>query len=478
MTTPDESSATERMAQSHDSVDLAWDVLPESKLELWDGRLVVGASLMGSRALLWYLMQTLGVQAVVPLVSLDAWWDALGAVFPQPPARATPQAWMAWAAHVTHTPQITPAGPYYDGFHAMAASDLRMSLYCAAKDGVLGRSLGRDFVMRLGDDGVTPDLMLIAPGRFQHVHYMYLDGPADLVIEITMPGHEQDETQIRRRRYAAAGIPEYWIVDPTAQTMQFLCYVEGAYQEQPLAPDGRYRPTQFPGLTGVPARLWDALLHPYGSGDCHVFEGAAPAVPVTLPRPWKAMRADEWDATPFAPTIGRQPTRITFDHYLAWCPEAKFEWDDGQLIIGDWRGTRNVLGLLLMTFGLEATVSLLHPRTWVAGLLAEEAARRHDAGRRDQWWTLARQAADILRERFGVRQVAVIGDLVRPAPLHYWSRITLVVWDMPEDYVAVYVAMHAVSRDPPIEVINEPSATRRQRDMIAHEAILLTDDRR
>ena len=52
------------------------------------------------------------------------------------------------------------------------------------------------------------------------------------------------------------------------------------------------------------------------------------------------------------------------------------------MMIGDWRGTRNVLGLLLMTFGLDAAVSLLHPRTWVAGLLAEEAARRHDAGRR------------------------------------------------------------------------------------------------
>ena len=146
------------------------------------------------------------------------------------------------------------------------------------------------------------------------------------------------------------------------------------------------------------------------------------------------------------------------------------------MMIGDWRGTRNVLGLLLMTFGLDAAVSLLHPRTWVAGLLAEEAARRHDAGRRDHWWTLARQASEILRERFGVRQVAVIGDLVRPVPLHYWSQISLVIWDMPKNDLAVYVAMSAVSRDPRIELINEQSATRRQREMIAHEAILLSDD--
>jgi hypothetical protein len=84
------------------------------------------------------------------------------------------------------------------------------------------------------------------------------------------------------------------------------------------------------------------------------------------------MQADEWDATPFAPVIGQHPTRITFDHYLAWCPEAKFEWIDGQTVIGDWRGTRNVLGLLLMTFGLDAAVSLLHPRTGLPDCLPKK----------------------------------------------------------------------------------------------------------
>ncbi|MEO7911332.1 MAG: hypothetical protein ABIV47_16935 [Roseiflexaceae bacterium] len=175
MTTPDENSAANRATHSDDSddlIDLAWDVVPESKLELWDGRLVVGTSLLGSRALLWYLMHTFGMQAVVPLVSLDAWWNALRAVFPEPPARATPQAWIAWAAQVTHTPQVTPAGPFYDGFQTMTASELSLSLYCAERDGALGMSLGRDFVMRLGDDGVTPDLLFITPERFQHVHSM------------------------------------------------------------------------------------------------------------------------------------------------------------------------------------------------------------------------------------------------------------------------------------------------------------------
>src|SRR4051812_37097683 len=113
--------------------------------------------------------------------------------------------------------------------------------------------------------------------------------------------------------------------------MQFFRHVDGAYQEQPLPPDGRYQPAHLPGLTCIPARLWDALFDPeYNrAGDCHVFEGAAPAVPTPLPRPWKVIQMDAWDATPFAPAIGQQPTRITFDQYMASCPEAKFEWIDG-----------------------------------------------------------------------------------------------------------------------------------------------------
>jgi hypothetical protein len=54
----------------------------------------------------------------------------------------------------------------------------------------------------------------------------------------------------------------------------------------------------------------------------------------------------------------------------------------------------------------------------------------------------------------------------------------LVVWDMPENRVAVHMAMNAVSRDSQIELIDGRSATRRQRDMITHEAIMLTDDSR
>jgi hypothetical protein len=120
--------------------------------------------------------------------------------------------------------------------------------------------------------------------------------------------------------------------------------------------------------------------------------------------------------------------------------------------IGGWDGTRKVLGLVLMTFGLEETVLLLHPREWVSALLEEEEARRHDAARRDAWWGRAREAAAMLRERFGVQQVVVLGDLVCPEPLHFWSELTLVVSGLPSHSYDGYTALRGLGSEPEIEL--------------------------
>jgi hypothetical protein len=184
----------------------------------------------------------------------------------------------------------------------------------------------------------------------------------------------------------------------------------------------------------------------------------------------------EWEWRPLALPIGPGPTSITFDQYITWCPEAKFELVDGKPHIGSWEGTRNVLGLLLMTFGLEEVVTLHHPREWVAALLAQEEDQLHDAGRRDVWWSLARQAAGLLHERFGVQRVAVIGDLARPEPLGFWSELTLVAWGLPKDHYAIYQAIDKLTREPRIEIRSAEEASPRQRAAFGSEAVDVGSD--
>jgi Uma2 family endonuclease len=450
-----------------------WDNLPESKLEVIDGRLIVGNGLMGSRYLLWAIVQTLGPQAALPLAPRELWWSTLAAAFQAPAMLSSAQAWERWAAHVEHAPYVAPAGPHFSWNHHETYSQLMLGLHLATREGErIGRSIQR-FVMRLGENGYMPDLQCFRRDHLHRLQTYYFDGPADLVIEVTLRGAETQDTVAKRRLYAAGGVPEYCIVDPASRTFEFLRLTADGYEAQPLDADGRYRSTSMPGLSCDPARLWACLDHPEQrrSLDSGIFFIEPEDVNIGSPTTPNDDETWEWEWQPLTLPIGSRPTPISFDQYITWCPEAKFELLDGKPSIGSWEGTRNVLGLLLMTFGLEEAVTLHHPREWVAALLADERNQLNDAGRRDAWWSVARQAAALLRERFGVQRVAVIGDLVRPAPLGFWSEITLVAWGQPKEYYTIYQAFDELAREPRIEVRRAEEASPRQRAAFACEAV-------
>ena len=54
---------------------------------------------------------------------------------------------------------------------------------------------------------------------------------ADLVIEIVSPRNHQRDLRTKRREYAEAGIPEYWIVNPLDETITVLTLAGKAYAE-------------------------------------------------------------------------------------------------------------------------------------------------------------------------------------------------------------------------------------------------------
>jgi predicted nucleotidyltransferase len=79
----------------------------------------------------------------------------------------------------------------------------------------------------------------------------------------------------------------------------------------------------------------------------------------------------------------------------------------------------------------------------------------------------------MLRERFDVKRVAVIGDLVRPEQLHYWSEITLVVWGLPKERRELYTALDELSRTPAVNVRAAETALPRQQAALQREAVEL-----
>jgi Uma2 family endonuclease len=56
--------------------------------------------------------------------------------------------------------------------------------------------------------------------------------PPLLAVEVVSPKQENRDYRYKRTEYAARGIAEYWIVDPIAQKVTILEWVEGLYEEK------------------------------------------------------------------------------------------------------------------------------------------------------------------------------------------------------------------------------------------------------
>jgi Uma2 family endonuclease len=80
-----------------------------------------------------------------------------------------------------------------------------------------------------------PDLFYIAGESSSRNIHTYRDGPADLVVEVVSPESDARDHGEKFVEYEAAGVPEYWLIDPLRPQATF--YV--------LGEDGRYRPGQI-----------------------------------------------------------------------------------------------------------------------------------------------------------------------------------------------------------------------------------------
>jgi hypothetical protein len=260
---------------------------------------------------------------------------------------------------------------------------------------------------------------------------------------------------------------------PSTHTVELLRLDGAAYVVQSPDGDNRYRPSSVPGLVFDPAALWGVLGDRQGSRalDALIFSVEKTGLVPEPSNPSDEKEDWSWTWQPFNLPVFLHHTPISFEDYIKWCPEAKFEWIDGKPHIGGWAGTRNVLGLLLKAFGLREAVRLLHPREWVAGLLAEEATQVNDARQRERWWEEARRAAELLRAHFGADQLAIIGDLVAPTPLHYWSELTLVSWERLEHTSELYGALRDLAI--PIDLRELPEASPQQRVALARDGVRL-----
>jgi Uma2 family endonuclease len=75
--------------------------------------------------------------------------------------------------------------------------------------------------MKLAGSGREPDVLYLARSHLRRLRKTYLNGPADLVVEVVSPESVKRDREQKFGEYQAAGIPEYWVIDPEAQQADF-----------------------------------------------------------------------------------------------------------------------------------------------------------------------------------------------------------------------------------------------------------------
>jgi Uma2 family endonuclease len=138
-----------------------------------------------------------------------------------------------------------------------------LGVYVQAKG--LGLLLSAPFQMKTGPDlpGREPDLLFVARENLGRLKDRYLEGPADLVVEVVSPESRLRDRGEKFAEYEAGGVREYWLVDPEARQADF--YVLGPdnrYDRRRADAAGIYRSQVVEGLWVRPEWLWQDPLPP------------------------------------------------------------------------------------------------------------------------------------------------------------------------------------------------------------------------
>ena len=94
----------------------------------------------------------------------------------------------------------------------------------------------------------SEELVTVMEGARRSLILMDMPPPL-LVVEVVSPNQASRDYRYKRSEYGARGIAEYWIVDPIAQKVTVLEWVEGFYDERIYEGDNAIASSIFPELT-------------------------------------------------------------------------------------------------------------------------------------------------------------------------------------------------------------------------------------
>ena len=115
---------------------------------------------------------------------------------------------------------LTPA-PHTKHQYVVHNLDIPLSVY--VQKNKLGDVWTAPLDVRLsGDTALQPDLIFVSDARAEIIQEDWIAGAPDLVVEVLSPSTAAYDRATKLPAYAEAGVPEFWLIDSQAKTVEVL----------------------------------------------------------------------------------------------------------------------------------------------------------------------------------------------------------------------------------------------------------------
>jgi Uma2 family endonuclease len=185
---------------------------------------------------------------------------------PTPPAKMTYEEFLAWADEDTwaewvdgEVTVLMSASDEHQDLAGFLTALLRLFTE-AHQSGVVRPA---PFQMKTGPalPGREPDIIFVAREHLDRLKRAYLDGPADLVVEIVSPESRSRDRGTKFYEYEQGGVREYWLLDPLRRQAEFYGLgADGIYRLLEADRNGVVRSLVLPGLWLKVEWLWQEPL--------------------------------------------------------------------------------------------------------------------------------------------------------------------------------------------------------------------------
>jgi Uma2 family endonuclease len=116
--------------------------------------------------------------------------------------------------HVTPSPNTR---------HQTVVQNLDMSLGSFVLKNSLGEVWTAPLDVQLSEDtALQPDLIFVSNARAGIIQENWIAGSPDLAVEVLSPSTAAHDRATKLRLYAQARVPEVWLIDPQARTVEVL----------------------------------------------------------------------------------------------------------------------------------------------------------------------------------------------------------------------------------------------------------------